>query len=48
LSILWSNPLVGSISTLALILLLWPLLSLIIAKLRPPKSRDFAAEQPVD
>jgi putative tricarboxylic transport membrane protein len=48
LSILWSNPLVGNISTLALILLLWPLLSLIIAKLRPPKSRDFAAEQPVD
>src|SRR5215207_2034954 len=32
LSILWSNPLVGTISTLALILLLWPLLSLIIAK----------------
>jgi putative tricarboxylic transport membrane protein len=48
LSILWSNPLVGSISTLALILLLWPLLSLAIAKLRPPKSREFAAEQPVD
>ena len=48
LSILWSNPLVGSISTLALVLLLWPLVSLIIAKLRPPKASDFAAEQPVD
>jgi putative tricarboxylic transport membrane protein len=48
LSILWSNPLVGSISTLAIILLLWPLVSLILAKVRPPKRRDFAAEQPVD
>jgi putative tricarboxylic transport membrane protein len=48
MSILWSNPLVGSISTLAIILLLWPLLALIIARLRPAKSRDFAAEQPVD
>jgi putative tricarboxylic transport membrane protein len=48
LSILWSNALVGSISTLAIILLLWPLLSLVIARVRPPKARDFVAEQPVD
>jgi putative tricarboxylic transport membrane protein len=48
LSILWSNALVGSISTLALVLLLWPLLSLLIARIRPPKARDFVAEQPVD
>ena len=48
LSILWSNPLVGGISTLALILLLWPLLSRVIAKVRPPKPAEFAAEQPVD
>jgi putative tricarboxylic transport membrane protein len=48
LSILWSNPLVGSISTLAILLLLWPLFSLLMAKIRPPKSREFAAEQPVD
>ena len=48
LSILWSNPLVGSISTLALILLFWPLLSRLIAKVRPPKKQEFAAEQPVD
>ena len=48
MSILWSNPLVGTISTLALVLLLWPLVSLIIAKVRPAKPRDFAAEQPVD
>lgn len=48
LSILWSNPLVGGISTLALVLLLWPLLSRAAAKIRPPKRNEFAAEQPVD
>ena len=48
LSILWSNPLVGSISTLAVLLLLWPLASLLLAKVRPPKPKDFPDEQPVD
>jgi putative tricarboxylic transport membrane protein len=48
LSILWSNPLVGGISTLALILLVWPLLARVIAKIRPPKRTEFATEQPVD
>jgi putative tricarboxylic transport membrane protein len=48
LSILWSNPLVGSISTLAIVLLLWPLISRLIAKVRPPKAKEFAVEQPVD
>lgn len=48
LSILWSNALVGGITTLALILLLWPLISRLIAKVRPPKKNEFAAEQPVD
>ncbi len=48
LSIMWSNPLVGGISTLALVLLLWPLLSRLLAKIRPPKSKAFAADQPVD
>ena len=48
LSIMWSNPLVGGISTLALILLLWPLVSRVLAKVRPPKPKEFAAEQPVD
>jgi putative tricarboxylic transport membrane protein len=48
LSILWSNPLVGGISTLALILLLWPLVSMIIARLRPAKPAELRAEQPVD
>ncbi len=46
--VLWSNPLVGTISTLAIILLLWPLISKAIAKVRPPKKNEFAAEQPVD
>ncbi len=48
LSILWSNWLVGGISTLALLLLFWPLISRLIAKVRPPKKDEFAAEQPVD
>jgi putative tricarboxylic transport membrane protein len=49
LSILWSNPLVGTISTLAILLLLWPLISRVIAKLRPPKAKpEFMEEQPVD
>jgi putative tricarboxylic transport membrane protein len=48
LSIMWSNPLVGGITSLALVLLLWPLISRLIAKVRPPKKPEFAAEQPVD
>jgi putative tricarboxylic transport membrane protein len=48
LGILWSNPLVGTISTLAIGLLVWPLISKLIAKVRPPKVNEFAAEQPVD
>lgn len=48
MSILWSNPLVGGISTLAMILLLWPLVARVLAKIRPPKRPEFAAEQPVD
>jgi putative tricarboxylic transport membrane protein len=48
MSILWSNPLVGTISTLAIVLLLWPLLSRLLAKIRPPKPKEFAEEQPVD
>ena len=48
LSVLWSNPLVGSISTLALLLLFWPLFARLLAKVRPPKKQEFAAEQPVD
>jgi putative tricarboxylic transport membrane protein len=48
LGILWSNPLVGTISTLAIGLLLWPLLSKLVAKVRPPKVNEFKEEQPVD
>ena len=48
LLILWSNPLVGVISTLALILLVWPLISKVLAKFRKPKAAEFAVEQPVD
>ena len=48
MSIMWSNPLVGGITALALILLLWPLISRVIALVRPPKKDEFAAEQPVD
>ena len=48
LLILWSNPLVGVISTLALILLVWPLISKVLAKFRKPKATEFAVDQPVD
>src|SRR3954471_11243683 len=48
LSVLWSNALVGGISTLAMLLLFWPLLSKLVAKVRKPKAQVFAAEQPVD
>ncbi len=48
LSIMFSNALVGSITTLALLMLFWPLISKFIALLRPPKQDDFAAERPVD
>jgi len=46
--VLWSNPLVGTISTLAILLLVWPLVSKLIAKVRPPKVNEFKTEQPVD
>jgi putative tricarboxylic transport membrane protein len=48
LGILWSNGLVGTISTLAIVLLIWPLASKVIAKVRPPKKNEFLVEQPVD
>ena len=48
LRILVSNPLVGTITGLALLLLFWPVIAKIISKLRPPKASTFAAEQPVD
>jgi putative tricarboxylic transport membrane protein len=47
--IMWSNPLVGTITTLALTMLFWPLISKAIALVRTPKAKPaFADEQPVD
>jgi putative tricarboxylic transport membrane protein len=46
--IMWSNPLVGSITTLALVMLLWPLISKLLAAIRAPKANQFPEEQPVD
>ncbi len=48
MSILWSNPLVGTISTLAILLLVWPLISKVMNKLRPAKPKLIAVDQPVD
>ena len=45
LSIFWSNPLVGSIVTLALIMLFWPVISLAIGRLRNGRARSPAVPQ---
>jgi putative tricarboxylic transport membrane protein len=47
-SVMWSNPLVGSITTLALTMLFWPLISKVLAMIKPRKADEFAAERPVD
>jgi putative tricarboxylic transport membrane protein len=47
-SIMFSNPLVGTITGLALLLLFWPLISRLIAKVRPPKVDEFADSRGVD
>jgi putative tricarboxylic transport membrane protein len=46
--IMWSNWLVGSITTLALVLLCWPLISKALRLIRAPKVDEFAAQRPVD
>jgi putative tricarboxylic transport membrane protein len=46
--IMFSNPLVGGITTLALVLLVWPLLSKLLAFIRTPKVDEFHKERPVD
>jgi putative tricarboxylic transport membrane protein len=46
--IMFSNPLVGSITTLALLMLFWPLLSRAVRAVRPAKPNELAAQQPVD
>ncbi len=48
MSIMFSNPLVGSITTLALVLLFWPLISKLIALVKPPKKDEFADQRGVD
>ena len=48
MSIMFSNALVGSITTLALLLLFWPVISKIIALIKPPKEDEFAAQRGVD
>ena len=47
-SIMWSNPLVGSITTLAMILLFWPLISRALKKIRPGSPDEFVEQRPVD
>jgi len=48
LSVMYSNALVGSITTLALLLLFWPLISKLIALIKPPKQDEFADQRGVD
>jgi putative tricarboxylic transport membrane protein len=48
LRIMYSNWLVGSITTLALALLFWPLISKLLAKIKPPKVDEFADVRGVD
>jgi putative tricarboxylic transport membrane protein len=46
--IMWSNGLVGSITTLALVMLFWPVISKLIALVRAPKVDELAAQRPID
>jgi putative tricarboxylic transport membrane protein len=46
--VMFSNYLVGSITTLALVLLFWPLITKVLDKIRPPKKDEFEADRPVD
>jgi len=48
LSIMWANPLVGSITTLAFVLLLWPIISKLLAIVMPKRASNLPAKQPVD
>jgi putative tricarboxylic transport membrane protein len=45
---MWANPLVGTITTLAMLMLFWPLISKLIALVRTPKVDELAAQRPVD
>lgn len=48
MAIMYSNYLVGGITTLALLLLMWPLISRALAFILPAKKDEFAKERPVD
>jgi putative tricarboxylic transport membrane protein len=48
LMIMFANPLVGTITTLALVMLFWPLLSRLLAIIRNPRADEFGAQRPVD
>ena len=48
ISIMWANPLVGSITTLALLMLFWPLIAKVLAMIRQPKVDELNAQRPVD
>jgi len=48
MSVMFSNPLVGGITSLALILLSWPVISKVLALIRPPKLDDFRPQRLVD
>ena len=48
LGIMYSNYLVGSITSLSLILLCWPLISKGLNLIRPAKKDEFEADRPVD
>ena len=47
-TIMWANPLCGTITTLALLMLCWPLISRALQFIRAPKVDEFAAQRPVD
>jgi putative tricarboxylic transport membrane protein len=47
-TIMWSNWLVGSITTLALVMLFWPIISKAIGMLRQPRINEFEAQRPVE
>jgi putative tricarboxylic transport membrane protein len=48
LSIMWANPLVGSITTLAFVLLFWPIIAKALALVMPKRQTNLPAERPVD
>src|SRR5687767_11593535 len=48
MSVFFSNKLVGGLTGLALALLFWPLISKVMALIKPKKPDEFAVERPVD